>query len=63
VLAPLRWLYDYAWFVGFLVAGASYVILMQRAPARAGQSSGRRNMIATESPLKDRFVLRQRQMD
>jgi NCS1 family nucleobase:cation symporter-1 len=35
VLPPLRWLYDYAWFVGFLVAGASYVILMQRAPARA----------------------------
>lgn len=27
---PLRWLYDYAWFVGFGVAGAVYVILMQR---------------------------------
>jgi NCS1 family nucleobase:cation symporter-1 len=40
VLAPLRWLYDYAWFVGFLVAGASYVILMQRAPARAGNLVG-----------------------
>jgi NCS1 family nucleobase:cation symporter-1 len=35
VLPPVRWLYDYAWFVGFWVAGASYVILMQRAPARA----------------------------
>jgi NCS1 family nucleobase:cation symporter-1 len=34
VVAPLRWLYDYAWFVGFLVAGAAYVALMQRAPAR-----------------------------
>ncbi|HYL37628.1 MAG TPA: NCS1 family nucleobase:cation symporter-1 [Bryobacteraceae bacterium] len=34
VVAPLRWLYDYAWFVGFLVAGAGYVALMQRAPAR-----------------------------
>jgi Cytosine/uracil/thiamine/allantoin permeases len=22
VVRPLRWLYDYAWFVGFLVAGA-----------------------------------------
>jgi NCS1 family nucleobase:cation symporter-1 len=31
----MRWLYDYAWFVGFLVAGAAYVALMQRAPARA----------------------------
>src|ERR1700683_2802266 len=29
VLPPVRWLYDYAWFVGFLVAGAVYVILMQ----------------------------------
>ena len=25
---PLRWLYDYAWFVGFLVSGAAYVALM-----------------------------------
>jgi NCS1 family nucleobase:cation symporter-1 len=32
---PLRWLYDYAWFVGFGVAGAVYVILMQRATAPA----------------------------
>jgi nucleobase:cation symporter-1, NCS1 family len=35
VLPAMRWLYDYAWFVGFLVAGAAYVALMQRAPARA----------------------------
>jgi NCS1 family nucleobase:cation symporter-1 len=35
VLPPLRWLYDYAWFVGFLVAGAVYVLLMQRAPSAA----------------------------
>jgi NCS1 family nucleobase:cation symporter-1 len=33
VLPAVRWLYDYAWFVGFLVAGAVYVILMQRAPS------------------------------
>jgi NCS1 family nucleobase:cation symporter-1 len=33
---PLRWLYDYAWFVGFGVAGAVYVILMQRAESPAG---------------------------
>jgi NCS1 family nucleobase:cation symporter-1 len=34
---PLRLLYDYAWFVGFGVAGAVYVALMQRmeAPARS----------------------------
>ena len=30
-----RWLYDYAWFVGFLVAGAIYLALMQSAPAPA----------------------------
>jgi NCS1 family nucleobase:cation symporter-1 len=28
---PLRLLYDYAWFVGFGVSGAIYVLLMQRA--------------------------------
>jgi nucleobase:cation symporter-1, NCS1 family len=27
----LRWLYDYAWFVGFFTAGALYVILMRSA--------------------------------
>ena len=32
VVAPLRFLYDYAWFVGFAVAGGLYLILMQRAP-------------------------------
>jgi nucleobase:cation symporter-1, NCS1 family len=31
----LRWLYDYAWFVGFLVAGGIYLTLMQSAPAPA----------------------------
>jgi NCS1 family nucleobase:cation symporter-1 len=27
----LRWLYDYAWFVGFFVAGALYLSLMKRS--------------------------------
>ena len=37
IAPPLRVLYDYAWFVGFGVSGAVYVLLMQRAqaPARA----------------------------
>src|SRR5271163_2523045 len=30
ILPPVRWLYDYAWFVGFLVSGVMYVILMRR---------------------------------
>ena len=25
----LRWLYDYAWFVGFAVSGVTYVLLMR----------------------------------
>ena len=35
VAPPLRLLYDYAWFVGFGVAGVVYVTLMQRAEAPA----------------------------
>jgi len=30
VLRPLRWLYDYAWFVGFFVAGILYLLLMKK---------------------------------
>jgi NCS1 family nucleobase:cation symporter-1 len=26
----LRWLYDYAWFVGFVVSGGLYFLLMRR---------------------------------
>jgi NCS1 family nucleobase:cation symporter-1 len=25
----VRWLYDYAWFVGFLISGGLYVLLMR----------------------------------
>ncbi|HXK01621.1 MAG TPA: NCS1 family nucleobase:cation symporter-1 [Verrucomicrobiae bacterium] len=35
VVPPLRLLYDYAWFVGFGVAGGVYVTLMLRAEAPA----------------------------
>jgi nucleobase:cation symporter-1, NCS1 family len=30
VVPALRWLYDYAWFVGFFVAGILYLLLMQK---------------------------------
>ena len=33
VLPPLRWLYDYAWFVGFLFSGSLYLLLMHNPPA------------------------------
>jgi NCS1 family nucleobase:cation symporter-1 len=37
VFPPLRLLYDYAWFVGFGVAGLVYLILMQRTVAPASE--------------------------
>jgi NCS1 family nucleobase:cation symporter-1 len=38
VVPALRWLYDYAWFVGFGVSGAVYVMLMQRAEVPVWES-------------------------
>ncbi|HEX4750059.1 MAG TPA: NCS1 family nucleobase:cation symporter-1 [Bryobacteraceae bacterium] len=46
VVPPLRWLYDYAWFVGFAIAGIVYYVSMRRqlqqriaaAPARVPAS-------------------------
>ena len=31
----LRWLYDYAWFVGFFASGALYTILMNKEEVKA----------------------------
>ncbi len=28
-IPPVRWLYDYAWFVGFFVSGGLYAVLMR----------------------------------
>jgi len=30
VVPSLRWLYDYAWFVGFVISGGLYLLFMQR---------------------------------
>jgi len=30
MVPALRWLYDYAWFVGFLISGGLYFLLMRR---------------------------------
>ena len=37
LIPAVRWLYDYAWFVGFFVSGSLYYLLMQpgREPAKA----------------------------
>jgi nucleobase:cation symporter-1, NCS1 family len=40
LLVPaLRWLYDYAWFVGFLVAAVTYCVLMGRTPSMEAQTA------------------------
>jgi NCS1 family nucleobase:cation symporter-1 len=33
VIPSLRFLYDYAWFAGFFIAGGVYLALMKTAPA------------------------------
>ncbi len=38
VIDPLRWLYDYAWFAGFGVSAASYLIFMRDAYRDAAAS-------------------------
>jgi NCS1 family nucleobase:cation symporter-1 len=30
MVSTLRWLYDYAWFIGFLISGGLYFVLMRR---------------------------------
>jgi len=44
VVEPLRFLYDYAWFVGFFVAGACYVGLMRMAGAAEPVVTGSQTM-------------------
>jgi NCS1 family nucleobase:cation symporter-1 len=39
LLPSLRWLYDYAWFVGFLISAAAHCILMGKAPVRESQAA------------------------
>jgi len=38
LLPSLRWLYDYAWFVGFVVSASFYCLLMGKAPAGEKQA-------------------------
>ena len=41
VIPPVRWLYDYAWFVGFFVSGCCYTGLMARSDGRLASLSVR----------------------
>src|SRR5215475_6133692 len=38
LLPSLRWLYDYAWFVGFVVSASAYCLLMGKAPSSEKQA-------------------------
>jgi NCS1 family nucleobase:cation symporter-1 len=42
----LRWLYDYAWFVGFLVSATAYTMLMGKAPV-AGTEAVQRDVVGS----------------
>jgi nucleobase:cation symporter-1, NCS1 family len=56
IVPPLRPLYDYAWFAGFGVAGATYVALMQRASAEArvqGESPEARALHADRAEFEE----------
>jgi NCS1 family nucleobase:cation symporter-1 len=37
LIPAVRWLYDYAWFVGFFVSGGIYYLLMQPAQEQASE--------------------------
>jgi NCS1 family nucleobase:cation symporter-1 len=39
VIPAVRFLYDYAWFVGFIVSGAIHIALTSRAPQKNGALS------------------------
>jgi NCS1 family nucleobase:cation symporter-1 len=53
VVAPLRWLYDYAWFVGFAISGGMYTLLMRGAPSRQAVPVGSKQgeLIERNDPL------------
>ncbi len=38
VVPAIRWLYDYAWFDGFLVSAVAYTLLMRSVPVKMGAS-------------------------
>jgi len=39
LIPSLRWLYDYAWFVGFLVSAVAYTLLMGKTPFQKPQTA------------------------
>jgi len=40
ILPAARWLYDYAWFVGFLVSGATYVVMSNGSQVHGVRGQG-----------------------
>jgi NCS1 family nucleobase:cation symporter-1 len=39
LIPSVRWLYDYAWFVGFFVSGGIYYLLMRKTRWRTRESN------------------------
>jgi NCS1 family nucleobase:cation symporter-1 len=48
LVPPLRWLYDYAWFVGFATAALVYVALMSKTAAASEAAPILQSIEATE---------------
>jgi NCS1 family nucleobase:cation symporter-1 len=49
VVPSLRWLYDYAWFVGFAISGGAYVVLMS-GPGQIKAKQG--ELIERDDPVR-----------
>jgi nucleobase:cation symporter-1, NCS1 family len=51
-LPGVRWLYDYAWFVGFGVAGLSYVVLMHNRGGSVAESDSKARVSGATAPAE-----------
>jgi NCS1 family nucleobase:cation symporter-1 len=49
VVPSMRWLYDYAWFVGFAISGGLYVVLMRRVQSVETNEGG---LIERNDPVR-----------
>jgi NCS1 family nucleobase:cation symporter-1 len=48
-IQPLRWLYDYAWFVGFATSAGAYLILMRNYAGEEGPADVGKTAVANAS--------------
>jgi nucleobase:cation symporter-1, NCS1 family len=50
LVPPLRWLYDYAWFVGFLVSSATYWVAMRNSSRQGREWNAMLESLPERSP-------------